>query len=52
MCPMCIATAAWIALGAGAGGGAATLLTLKLRRQKTKATAPPASDPVLLPEPR
>jgi hypothetical protein len=36
MCPICIATATWVALGAGASGGLATLVTLTWRRHRPK----------------
>jgi len=31
MCPACISTLAWIAVGAGSGGGVTALLVKKLR---------------------
>lgn len=36
MCPMCLSTLGWIALGGGTGGGALAGLILAVRRYKTK----------------
>ena len=44
MCPVCIATAAWVAAGAGSGGGAAVLLVTRktlLRRKVPQQGAQP-----------
>lgn len=36
MCPLCLSTLGWIALGGGTGGGALAGLILAVRRQKRK----------------
>lgn len=36
MCPLCLSTLGWIALGGGTGGGALAGLILAVRRQKSK----------------
>jgi hypothetical protein len=34
MCPVCIATAAWVAAGAGSGGSLGALLLSRIRRPR------------------
>jgi hypothetical protein len=41
MCPVCIATAAWIATGATSAGGLATLAIRKLRARDSAQATPP-----------
>ena len=36
MCPMCLSTLGWIALGGGTGGGAIAGLILAVKRSKQK----------------
>lgn len=36
MCPMCLSTLGWIALGGGTGGGALAGLILAVRRRTLK----------------
>jgi len=36
MCPMCLSTLGWIALGSGTGGGAIAGLILAVRRRRLK----------------
>jgi hypothetical protein len=36
MCPMCLSTLGWIALGGGTGGGVLAGLVLAVRRRKPK----------------
>ena len=36
MCPLCLSTLGWIALGGGTGGGALAGLILAVRRSKPK----------------
>jgi hypothetical protein len=39
MCPVCIATAAWIAAGAGSTGGISALVVSRLRGKNQETTA-------------
>lgn len=36
MCPMCLSTLGWIALGGGSGGGALAALILAVKRRGKK----------------